>query len=82
MPLEIMMTVIDPGYLIALLFLVGLGILFTLHSRHYKRMERLAKEMYGIRDLKDELISIRKALDDSENERLLILLEDIREHTR
>ena len=70
---------IEPGYLIAVLFLVGLGVLFTLHSRHYKRMERLAKEMYGIRDLKDELVSINKALKDTESERLLNLLEDIRE---
>jgi hypothetical protein len=72
-------SMIEPGYLIALLFLVGLGVLFTLHSRHYKRMERLAKEMYGIRDLKDELIAINKTLRENESERLLSLLEEIRE---
>lgn len=70
---------IEPSYLIAALFLLGLTIVFILHSRHYKRMEKLASEMYGIRDLKEEITAIRQGLKTVDIEGITGLLEDIRE---
>jgi len=78
-PVLLAISNIEPSYLIAALFLIGLGIVFMMQLRHYRRMERLAQEMYVIRDLKDELSAISQTFKKMEFERIVALLEETRD---
>lgn len=70
---------INPTYLISALVLIGLGILYLLQIRHYRRMERFAGEVRNIGDLRDELGQIKQMLKQADLQYPLHILEDLQE---
>ncbi|MFH2000422.1 MAG: hypothetical protein ABIK28_12120 [Planctomycetota bacterium] len=73
------LIIMDPNYLIAILFLIGLGIICILQSRHYKRMEKLTRENLNNQPLLNEIKSIRQSLETADFRRIIRLLEEMNE---
>lgn len=71
------LAIMDPNYLIAILVLVGLGIVYFLQSRHFKRMEKLTREAMNNQHILNELKSIRESLEGFDFRRVIRLLEDM-----
>lgn len=69
---------IDPGYIIAALFLIGLSIYYGLQIRHYRRMEKLAGEFSKLKDLQKDLADLKQSGCRVEIEPLQSALMDIR----
>jgi hypothetical protein len=72
------LAAVDPGYVIAALFLVGLAIYYGLQIRHYRRMERLASEVFNLKDLRADLATLKEASKEKEIDSIRSALEDIR----
>jgi hypothetical protein len=72
------MAAIDPGYIIAGLFLAGLSIYYGLQIRHHRRMEKLAGEIFKLKDLREELAALKQAPVKMEIEPIQGALEEIR----
>ncbi len=71
------LAAVDPGYVIAALFLAGLGIIFTLQIRHYRRMERLGAEIFRLQDLREHMIAIKQGLKEVDIESAMRRLDEI-----
>ncbi|MHC4945663.1 MAG: hypothetical protein ACYTG7_21840 [Planctomycetota bacterium] len=75
----IQVLVLNPAYLVSALVLLGFAFLFFLQLRHHRRMERFAGEVRSIRDLREELNTIKQILKQADLQYPLHLLEDLRD---